>query len=150
MHQAILFRLSNLIPVDMNDMESDLALVGWTSESLYFSCWKDEPIIHINREREYCWYCNSKFRSLKFSAPGCRFISLWNFKGVTGLAVVLIRVQLNDIFVYKGDIRPINVKTTKTISVSGHRETIGKRIPKMISNIYWCNYWHLHQNFPFQ
>ena len=28
MHQTILFRLSNLIPVDMNDMESDLALVG--------------------------------------------------------------------------------------------------------------------------
>ena len=25
MHQTILFRLSNLIPVDMNDMENDLA-----------------------------------------------------------------------------------------------------------------------------
>ena len=28
MCQTILFRLSNFIPVDMNDMESDLALVG--------------------------------------------------------------------------------------------------------------------------
>ena len=28
MRQTILFRLSNFIPVDMNDMESDLALVG--------------------------------------------------------------------------------------------------------------------------
>ena len=52
MHQAILFRLSNFILVDMNDMESDLALVGWTSESLYFSCWKDEPIIYISIGRE--------------------------------------------------------------------------------------------------
>ena len=91
MCQTILFRLSNFIPVDMNDMESDLALVGWTTEPLYFSCWKGEPVIHINGEREYCWYCNWKVRSLKFSAP-CRFISLWNFKGVTGMVLVLFRV----------------------------------------------------------
>ena len=117
MCQTSLFRLSNFIPVDMNDIESDLALVGWTTESLYFSCWKDEPVIHINGEREYCWYCNWKFRSLKFSAPCCRFISLWNFKGVTGVTVVVFRVQLNDIFNYNWDIRPINVKTTKKFSL---------------------------------
>lgn len=51
MRQTIIFRLSNFIPVDMNDMESDLALEGRSTESLYFSCRKDEPVIHVNGER---------------------------------------------------------------------------------------------------
>lgn len=51
MCQTILFRLSNFIPVDMNDMESDLALVGWTTESLYFSS-ERANLLYISMGRE--------------------------------------------------------------------------------------------------